>query len=116
MEQEQEEKLETTQAPVAPEESKPNFFQRFWFVFVILAVVLILLVGILWITNQRLMVPKAPPTPTPTPVVEIDTTTAALEQQGTSDEITAIEADLETTDLSDIDKELTDIEAELTSP
>lgn len=100
------------------EEIQPSFLKRFWFIPLILVILAILGVGIFWVYKQKLAVPKVIPTPAPTtiptPVVEVDTTTAALEQQGTSDEISAIEADLEATDFTEIDKELEDIEAELT--
>lgn len=95
------------------------FFERFWFVFVILGFVLISIMGILLIANQKLFsrrrasAPSFPVfTPTPTPLVEGEATITALEEQGTSDEISAIEADLEATDFSEIDKELIEIEAE----
>ena len=39
-----------------------------------------------------------------------------LEQQGTSDEITAIEQDLAATDLGNLDKELDSIDQELSAP
>ena len=42
-----------------------------------------------------------------------DAATLKLESQGTSDEVSAIEQDLSATDLTDLDKELSDIEAEL---
>jgi len=45
-----------------------------------------------------------------------DSQTQLLEKQGNSNELSSIESDLETTDLTDLDKELKDIEAELTSP
>ncbi len=48
-----------------------------------------------------------------TPIPSGDSATEALQQLGTSDEVTAIEQDLGATDLSDLDKELSDIEAEL---
>lgn len=44
---------------------------------------------------------------------EPDTTTQALEQVSQSDEVADIETDLSTTDVSNLDKELSDIEAEL---
>lgn len=53
--------------------------------------------------------------PTATPLVSDDTQTQQLSQQGTSDEPAAIEQDLNDTDLSDLDKELSDIESELSS-
>ena len=45
-----------------------------------------------------------------------DSQTQLLEKQGSSNELSGIESDLMTTDLTDLDKELKDIEAELTSP
>lgn len=101
------------------ESSNLSVLERYWFIFVFLAALLISGVGVFWIFNQRLMVPsKVTPAPIsfPSLQVEVDTMTSALEQQDTSDEITAIEADLEATDLSEIDKELADIEEELSSP
>lgn len=114
----QQEMTEPIQEQSVPEIKKPNFFERFWFVFVILAILALLLVGILWASNQGPISfrPKPSPTPLPSPTAEIDTTTSTLEKQGTSDEISDIEADLNTTDLTNIDKELTDIDSELSSP
>lgn len=107
-----------TQEKAAPEVGKRISFEKFWFIPVILALIAIMVVGILWVTNQGLLVPKPSPSPVPTasPSAEVDEETTALEEQGTSDEISEIEADLNATNLSDIDKELTDIENELTSP
>lgn len=45
-----------------------------------------------------------------------DSQTQLLEKQGSSNELSSIESDLVTTDLTDLDKELKDIEAELISP
>jgi len=99
-----------------PEAGKGFSFDKLWFIPVIIALVAVIVVGALWVTNKGLLVPKPSPTPTPTPAAEIDEETAALEEQGTSDEISEIEADINATELSDIDKELTDIEDELSSP
>ena len=93
-------------------ESKPGFLNRFWFLFVIAALICLVGIGVLWFLNKR----QATPTtvaPTPTPAEEVDEATRQLEQQGTSDEIDEIEADLNATDLTEIDKELTDIDNEL---
>ena len=63
--------------------------------------------------------PTATPTPTVVsklPIGESDASTVALEEQGVSDEIVDIETDLNSTDLTEIDKELTDIESELSPP
>ena len=59
--------------------------------------------------------PKPAPqiaTPQPTPVVAQDEQVSALSKQGLSDEIEAIEADLNSTDLSKIDAELTNVAQE----
>ena len=56
------------------------------------------------------------PSPSARPTKAVDTETAALEKQEDSDEIEAIEADLKTTDFSNLDRELTEIESELISP
>jgi len=45
-----------------------------------------------------------------------DSQTQLLEKQGNSNELSSIESDLETTDLTDLDKELSEIESELASP
>ncbi|MEK7500732.1 MAG: hypothetical protein AAB642_01245 [Patescibacteria group bacterium] len=45
-----------------------------------------------------------------------DAATQALEQATTSDEVADIEQDLNATDLSDLDRELSDIETELNQP
>lgn len=104
-------------------EPKQNFLERFWYLFVIVAVILIGVTIGLWIGNQRsIRVAQVETTP---PVVqeeipqqkaaEIDQATADLEAQGESDEIEEIEFDIQNTDLSGIDQELTDIEKELSS-
>lgn len=93
-------------------ESKPSFLDRFWFAFVIIALVCLIGIGALWFLNKRQAIPGTV-APTPTPSEEVDEGTKKLEEQGTSDEITDIETDLNATDLTEIDKELTDIENEL---
>jgi len=102
-----------TQEKPAPETGK---FDKLWFIPVILALVAVIVVGALWVANKGLLAPSPSPTPTASPSAELDEDTAALEEQGTSDEISKIEADLNATDLTDIDKELTDIEDELETP
>ena len=106
-------------------EEKINFLEKFWYLFVILAIILIGVVGGLWFYNQKTLrenssqaVPKIEEmiTEETVPQIEEDTQTAALEQQSDSDEISQIEADIQATDLSNIDKELADIEVEITSP
>lgn len=95
-------------------EPKPSFLDRFWFVFVIAALICLIGIGVLLFLNRRQAARvTVTPTPTPTPVEEVDEATKQLEEQGTSDEITDIEVDLNATDLTELDKELTDIENEL---
>lgn len=107
-----------TQKKPAPEIGKGISFDKLWFIPVILALVVLIVVGALWVMNKGLLAPKPSPSPVPTasPVAEIDESTTALEEQGTSDEISVIESDLNATDLSQIDKELSEIESELSSP
>jgi hypothetical protein len=98
--------------PPPKPEKKPSFFERFWYLFVIAAIICLLLVGVLWKLTQSQV--KTPPvTPTPTPTEAVDQSTQALESQGTSDDLGDIEADLNATDFTDLDKELSDIENEL---
>ncbi|MCX6724857.1 MAG: hypothetical protein NTV20_02030 [Candidatus Shapirobacteria bacterium] len=107
-------------------ETKDNFFEKFWYLFVIIAIVLIGIVSTLWIINQKsLKLSKektTPPivqqevTPQPTSTVIADETTIKLETQSDSDEIGAIENDIKATDLSNIDKEMADIEGAISTP
>jgi len=103
-----------------PKQSRFKSLEKLWFVPLILAILAILIIGGLWISNQGFLKPEPSPTPLPSPIAspeaEEDAATAALEEQSTSDEIEEIEADLEATDLDDIDEELTDIENELSAP
>jgi len=106
-------------------EEKTNFLEKFWYLFVILAVVLVGVVGGLWFYNQKVLrespgqiVPGTEEmmTEETTLPAKEDVQTAALEQQSDSDETNDIEADLQATDLSNLDKELADIEAEIDNP
>ena len=107
-------------------EQKTNFFEKFWYLFVIIAIVLIGVVSTLWITNQnslKLSKEKTTPpivqqviTPQPTPTIITDEATTNLEAQSNSDEVGAIENDIKATDLSSVDKELADIEGEISTP
>lgn len=76
----------------------------------ILATVVIVAIGILFILGNTLGIPLAPK-PTPT----TDTQTKALLEQKTSDDAADIEKDLEDTDLSNLDQELGDIDKELST-
>jgi len=103
-----------------------NFFEKFWYLFVIIALVLTGVVSTLWIINQKsLKLSKEKTTPPivqqvvipqPTPTIITDEATTNLETQSDSDEVGAIENDIKATDLSNIDKELVDIEGEISTP
>ncbi len=118
--EQQQEQVEEQLEELKPEKSKLEFLEKFWFIPVILAIVAVVVVGSLWAVNQGWLAPKASPTPTPLPSptsgAETDESITALEEQGASDEVSAIEADIGATDLSDLDKELTDIENEFSTP
>lgn len=63
--------------------------------------------------------PKVKPAEAPADMEEFnqpDAATQALEQATTSDEVADIEQDLNVTDFSNLDQELSDIEAELNQP
>jgi len=73
-------------------------------------IVVIILIGAVYLFTSR------EPAPTMTPeeiVASPDAQMEALLEQSTSDDITAIEEDLDTTDLEGLDAELEAIEAEL---
>ena len=121
----------TPQAPVTPEftekvigevipatgSSRKNISRKLIYIFLVLAVIVAgTIIYFLYTANKT---PVAPiketeemtkpailsPTLTPTPTV--------FPQESTSDEISAIEADLENTDFSNVDEGLIDIENEL---
>ncbi|MBM3205683.1 hypothetical protein FJZ41_02450 [Candidatus Shapirobacteria bacterium] len=100
-------------------EEKPNFLEKFWYLFVILAVVLLGVVGGLWYNNQKSAQLGTTGQGAPTveeqiaPTGETDTQTAQLENQSDSDEVSEIENDLGNTDFSGIDQEINDIEGEI---
>ncbi len=105
-------------------ENKKNLFERFWYIFVIIAVVLIGVVGYLWFNNQSLLKLKVSEAPLGqmfiepedmTEEIETDEMTTELQKQGSSDQIEEIEEDLQNTDLTGITKELDDIESEIGS-
>ncbi|MCJ7804214.1 hypothetical protein MUP35_00565 [Patescibacteria group bacterium] len=106
-------------------EEKTNFLEKFWYLFVVLAIILVGVVGGLWFYNQKTLQESSGQTvpgieeiitEETAPQTEEDAQTAALQQQSDSDEISQIEADIQATDLSNIDKELADIEVEIANP
>lgn len=116
-------------------EKKTNFFEKFWYLFVGLAIVLILTIASLWFLNQKtineqkalkqiemenaakqeLLNKAVIGAITPTPA-ETDVQTLQLENQGSSDEIADIEKDLTNTNLDTIDQEKDTIDQELNNP
>ncbi|MBI4118054.1 MAG: hypothetical protein HY455_00750 [Parcubacteria group bacterium] len=81
----------------------------------IVIVVLVLVLGGLYFWGKKLVEQESlTPPPTEEAILgAVDPVQEALESQGTSDEITAIEADLSGTELGGLDTELQQIEAEL---
>jgi len=102
-----------------------NFFEKFWYLFVIIAIVLIGTLTFLWFNNQKALknakrtqqtsLVEKVETVSPTPTLITDQATANLEAQSDSDEVADIEADINNTDLANIDKEMATIEAELST-
>ncbi len=105
-------------------EEKTNFLEKFWYIFVIVALILIGVVVGLWFNNQKIsststVQKTVTPTvelPSPQPAVNEDAQTVALENQSESDEVEAIETDLQATDFSNLDQEMASIEAEISNP
>jgi len=101
-------------------EEKENFLERFWYIFVVVAVFSLGAITFLWMNNQNSNQAKqSQKVQITTPQEEIteeiqqeetDEATQKLDQQSESDEIEDIEYDLQTTDFTDIDKELDEIE------
>jgi hypothetical protein len=115
----------STASPEPPKQapsSKGSFLKRFWYFLVIGLIILLLAAvwGFFYLqTSKHSMTKEGKLTTsgiTPTPVVEADSQTKLLQEQSSSDEISAIEADLEETDLAGLDQELTSIESELVTP
>jgi len=116
-------------------EKKPNFLEKFWYLFVGLAIILILAMAGLWFFNQKslneqkalkqvemenaakqeILDKAAAEAATSTPV-ETDAQTLQLENQGNSDEIIDIEKDLANTNLDNLDQEKDLIDQELNNP
>lgn len=89
-------------------DKKPSWF---WLILIFLAVVAVAVVAFLWFSNQQLKSSRET-APSPSPMLEYE----ATEEESSSDEVSSIETDLQGTDLSDLDQELEDIEAEIASP
>jgi hypothetical protein len=79
----------------------------------IIIIILIIVIGGFYFWGQKLDEVSIEPTAEEI-LAEEDVLSEALETQGTSDELTDIEADLESTNLDDLDAELSDIDLELT--
>jgi len=101
-------------------EERQNFLEKFWYLFVVVAVFSLGAITFLWMNNQNVnRAEQSQEVQTTTPQEgtaeelqqeEIDEATQRLDQQSESDEIEDIEYDLQTTDFTDIDKELDEIE------
>jgi len=94
-----------------------NFFEKFWYIFIVVALILMAVVTTLWFNNQKSLKNQAEtmiePAPTSMPG---DVATANLANQGDSDEVSDIENDINNTNLADLDKEMADIEVEISTP
>jgi len=98
----------TQEAPVVEEKSPVGPIVG------IIIILVILIIGGLYFWGQRIST-TVDENLTPEEIIaETDTSLEALNQQGTSDAIVDIEADLNATDLGNLDAELQQIEAELT--
>ncbi len=93
----------TTSTPM-PEQVNPTNKSSIGVV-VGIVVVLLILAGFVYYARQSQQQREVPPLQS--------TDIQALQTQGTSDEVVAIEQDLTATDLNDIDEELNDIDREL---
>lgn len=103
-------------------EEKQTFLEKFWYLFVIVAIFLLGSVAFLWMNNQNInQIKESQDERTETKQQEQiinedmqgeekDEATEKLHEQSESDKIEDIEYDLQTTDFTDIDKELDDIE------
>jgi hypothetical protein len=79
----------------------------------ILALVMLMTLGGLYIWSERQHMASDDTVVQEEPVDEDDEQTQRLQQQGASDDLDEIEQDLDDTDLDDLDREMTQIEAEL---
>lgn len=102
-------------------EEKQTFLEKFWYLFVIIAVFSLGSVAFLWMNNQNInqikqqleenKTPTQQTTPAPSQQQEeVDEAIQKFKQQSSGDEIKDIENDLQNTDFTGIDKELDEIE------
>ena len=103
-------------------EEKQTFIEKFWYLFIIIAVFSLGSVAFLWMNNQNIGQIKESQdmeikTKEQEQIIteemqgeEKDEATEKLQEQSESDEINDIEYDLQTTNFTDIDKELGEIE------
>ncbi|MBN1263370.1 MAG: hypothetical protein JW991_03350 [Candidatus Pacebacteria bacterium] len=96
---------------------------QLWWLFLLIGLTAIGGVAYLWSSNQKIsyspenQVPLLRIEPTPFPPVQIEEDSLeALTVQSNSDEIEAIEKDLDLTDLEGLDRELAEIEQALSLP
>jgi len=109
-------------------ENKNNFFEKFWYLFVGLAAILILTLAGLWFLNQKTLSEQAKKQAQEEAALlqteteqanleevspETDSQILQLENQGSSDEIEEIEKDLLNTDLENLNQGEDLIEQEL---
>lgn len=81
-----------------------------WMWIVLLAVVLAIGVGMWWYTSHQELLPAVDNQETGVaPNSAVDADVQALNTQSSSDDVASIDADLQATDLNNLDKELGDI-------
>jgi uncharacterized protein HemX len=111
--------------PASPiiDQAKKKGLSNFWYLFLILGIAAVGLVVYFWISNQKTLrqiqeqeAETAPATESAEIQLGEDEILEQLQQQGDSDEIESIEEDLLSTDLSGLDRELGQIEEELSLP
>ncbi|MCL5019007.1 MAG: hypothetical protein M1426_00815 [Patescibacteria group bacterium] len=112
-----------TPGPV--QENLPNKPKTILYLLIVLVIIAtIASLGVILFNYSKPSTPVSQVTATPTAVAALPTPTMAAEDpatqkltsQGTSDEIADIEKDLNNTDLTNIDKEVGDINSELNQP
>ena len=86
-----------------------SVLEKYWFVFVGLAVVSMITVGVLWLQSRK-------STPLYNDLRVVTPIPSVIPQGTSSDEVPAIEKDLKAVDLENVDQELISIDNELSTP
>lgn len=95
---------------------------RYWYVFLIIGILLVVSIIYFWFSNQKLYQQEQKNTKfnstslSPKPTKGENETVNKLKKQSNSDEVAAIENDLSATDLNNLDQEIGQINQELSKP